>query len=210
MSRLIRCDHDIVYGAGRNEVSRFHWSTGQVENVTPIPIRGDYRADRTEPIVFSPVDPHLLYYATNMLFETKDGGRTWRTISPDLTREHPAVPPSVGDQANLNSKAVKQRGAIYAVAPGFHNVNTIWAGTDDGQLWTTKDAGKNWKNITPRELTDWSKITQISASHFDDDTAYVSVSRFRIERSCVLTFIARMTVARPGTKLPVAFPKIHP
>jgi hypothetical protein len=81
----------------------------------------------------------------------------------------------------LNQKAGKQRGAIYAVAPGFHNVNTIWAGTDDGQVWRTKDAGKNWKNITPRELTDWSKVTQISASHFDDDTAYVSVSRFRID-----------------------------
>lgn len=174
-------DHDIVYGAGRNEVSRFHWSTGQVENVTPIPIRGDYRVDRTEPIVFSPVDPHILYYAANMLFETKDGGHSWRPISPDLTREHPAVPPSVGDQASLNAKAVKQRGAIYAVAPSFHNVNTIWAGTDDGQVWTTRDAGRNWKNITLPELSDWSKVTQISASHFDDDTAYVSVSRFRIE-----------------------------
>jgi len=173
-------DHDIVYGAGRNEVSRFHWSTGQVENVTPIPIRGDYRVDRTEPIVFSPLDPHLLYYAANMLFQTKDGGRSWNIISPDLTREHPAVPASVGDQASLNSKAGKQRGAIYAVAPGFRNVNTIWAGTDDGLLWKTKNGGKNWKNITPHELTDWSKVTQISASHFDDDTAYVSVSRFRI------------------------------
>jgi photosystem II stability/assembly factor-like uncharacterized protein len=173
-------DHDIVYGAGRNEVSRFHWSTGQIENVTPIPIRGNYRVDRTEPIVFSPVDPHLLLYATNMLFETKDGGRTWRTISPDLTREHPAIPASVGDQASLNPKAGKQRGAIYALALGFHNVNMIWAGTDDGLLWTTKNGGKNWKNITPKELTDWSKVTQISASHFDDDTAYVSVSRFRV------------------------------
>ncbi|PYV67686.1 MAG: glycoside hydrolase, partial [Acidobacteria bacterium] len=81
-------DDDIVYGAGRNEVSRFHWSTGQTENVTPIPIRGNFRTDRTEPLMFSPVDPHVLYYSTNVLFETNDGGRTWRTISPDLTREH--------------------------------------------------------------------------------------------------------------------------
>jgi photosystem II stability/assembly factor-like uncharacterized protein len=174
-------DHDIVYGAGRNEVSRFHWSTGQVENVTPIPVRGDYRVDRTEPIVFSPVDPHALYYAANVLFETKNGGRSWQTISPDLTRKHPAVPASVGDQESLNPKAGAQRGAIYAVAPGFHNVNTIWAGTDDGLIWITKNGGKNWENITPHELTDWSKVTQISASHFDDDTAYVSVNRARID-----------------------------
>ncbi len=174
-------DSDIVYGAGRNEVSRFHWSTGQVENVTPIPVRGKYRADRTEPVVFSPVDPHLLYYAANVLFETKDGGRTWQTISRDLTREKPGMPASVGSQASLNLKAEKQRGTIYSLAPSFHDVNTLWAGTDDGLVWTTKDGGKNWKDITPPGVTAWSKVTQISASHFEDETAYVSVSRFRID-----------------------------
>jgi len=174
-------DSDIVYGAGRNEVSRFHWSTGQSENITPIPIRGKYRVDRTEPLLFSPIDPHILYYAANVLFETRDGGKSWRTISPDLTREDPGVPPSVGDQALLNTKAGRQRGAIYALAPSFKNVNTLWAGTDDGQVWITRDTGKNWKNITPPALTGWSKVTQISASHFDDETAYVSVSRFRID-----------------------------
>jgi photosystem II stability/assembly factor-like uncharacterized protein len=174
-------DPDIVYGAGRNEVSRFHWSTGQAENVTPIPIRGKYRVDRTEPLLFSPIDSHILYYAANVLFETRDGGKSWRTISPDVTRENPGVPPSVGDQASLKPDAGKQRGAIYALAPSFTNVNTLWAGTDDGLVWITRDAGKNWKNITPPALTPWSKVTQISASHFDDETAYVSVSRFRID-----------------------------
>jgi photosystem II stability/assembly factor-like uncharacterized protein len=174
-------DPDLIYGAGRSEVSRYHWSTGQVENVTPIPVRGKYRVDRTEPLMFSPVDPHLLYYAANVIFETTDGGRSWQTISPDLTREHPGIPQSVGDQAKLNTKAEKQRGAIYSLAPSFQNANTIWAGTDDGLVWIARDGGKNWKDITPAELTPWSKITQISASHFDDDTAYVSVSRFRID-----------------------------
>jgi photosystem II stability/assembly factor-like uncharacterized protein len=173
-------NHDIVYGAGRNEVSKFHWSTGQVENVTPIPIRGDYRVDRTEPIMFSPVDQHILYYAANVLFKTTDGGHSWRTISPDLTRKDAGVPASIGDQANLNPKAGKQRGAIYALAPSFRNVNTIWAGTDDGLVWITPDGGQNWKDVTPPQLTPWSKVTQISASYFDDDTAYLSVSRFRI------------------------------
>ena len=173
-------DHDIVYGAGRNEVSRFHWSTGQVENVTPIPIREGYRVDRTEPIVFSPVDPHVFYYAANALFETKDGGRSWQTISPDLARKDPGVPASVADLATLNPKAAKQRGAIYALAPSFQDLNTIWAGTDDGLVWITRDAGKNWKDITPPGLSAWSKVTQIDASHFDNETAYISVSRFRV------------------------------
>lgn len=173
-------DPDIVYGSGRDEVSRFHWSTGQVENVTPIALRDGYRVDRTEPIMFSPVDPHILYYAANLLFETKDGGRTWQSISKDLTREHPGIPESVRDQASLNPKADKLRGAIYSLAPSFHDINTIWAGTDDGLVWITRDGGKNWQNVTPAALTAWSKVTQISASHFDNETAYVSVSRFRI------------------------------
>jgi hypothetical protein len=174
-------DPDVIYGAGRNEVSRFHWSSGQVENITPIPVRGKYRVDRTEPLIFSPGDPHLLYYAANVLFKTRDGGHIWQTISPDLTREHPGIPPSVGDQAGLNPKAEKQRGAIYSLAPSFHNVTTLWAGTDDGLVWITRDGGKNWKDITPPGLSAWSKVTQISASHFDDQTAYVSVSRFRMD-----------------------------
>ena len=174
-------DPDIVFGAGRNQVSRFHWSTGQVEDVTPIPIRDGYRVDRTEPIEFSPVDPHILYYAANLLFKTTDSGKSWQTISPDLTREHPGIPPSVGHQADNNAKADKLRGAIYALAPSFRDVNTLWAGTDDGQVWRTADGGKKWQNITPPELSAWSKVTQISASHFDEQSAYVSVSRFRID-----------------------------
>ena len=173
-------NHDLVYGAGRNEVSLFHWSTGQVENLSPIPVLGGYRVDRTEPIMFSPVDPHTLYYAANVLFESKNGGRSWQTLSNDLTRKEPGIPASVADQQSLNTKAGKQRGAIYSLAPSFHNVNTIWAGTDDGLVWLTRDAGKTWQNITPPEVTAWSKVAQIEASHFDDETAYISVNRIRI------------------------------
>lgn len=194
---------DIVFGAGRSEVSRFHWSTGQVENVTPIPTgfaatdRGEkaqeqapkqekveeekYRTDRTQPIVFSPADPHALFYATNVLFETNDSGHYWRQISPDLTRKDPGAPASVGDQVKLDPNAGKQRGAIYSLAPSFHDPKTVWAGTDDGLVWITRDGGAHWNNITPPTLTAWSKITQISASHFDEQTAYVSVSRLRLD-----------------------------
>ncbi len=175
-------DPDVIYGGGRFEVSKFHWSTGQVQNVTPLPIRDPrYRGDRTEPLVFSPANPHVLYYATNILFKTIDGGNSWQTISPDLTREAPANPASVGGM--IPQGAEKQRGVIYALAPSFKSVSTLWAGTDDGQLWITRDGGKSWADITPAELTAWSKVTQISASHFDEQTAYASVSRFRVDDS---------------------------
>jgi photosystem II stability/assembly factor-like uncharacterized protein len=173
-------DEDVIYGGGRNEVSKYYWSTGQTQDVTPIPLgSGEYRTDRTEPVMFSPVDPHTLYYAANVLFKTTDGGNSWQTISPDLTRENPGAPASVGTL--MNKAADKQRGVIYALAPSFKDVNTLWAGTDDGLIWITRDGGKNWSDITPKELTPWSKVTQISASHFDEQTAYASVSRFRID-----------------------------
>ncbi len=172
-------DHDLIYGGGRSEVSKFHWSTGERQDVTPIPLRSSkYRTDRTEPLMFSPVDPHILYYASNVLFKTTNGGNSWQAISTDLTRQNPGVPQSVGRLVPKN--AGKQRGVIYALAPSFKNVNLLWAGTDDGLIWQTRDGGKNWKNITPTELTPWSKVTQIAASHFDENSAYASVSRFRI------------------------------
>ena len=173
---------EIVYGAGRNEVSKFDWTTGQVQNVTPIPIRdGKYRTERTEPVMFSPVDPHVLYYAASVLFKTIDGGQSWQTISPDLARPHPGIPASLGDLAANDPKADKQRGAIYALGPSFNDASTLWAGTDDGLIWVTYDGGKNWKDITPPAATPWSKVTQISPSHFDERSAYASVSRFRID-----------------------------
>jgi photosystem II stability/assembly factor-like uncharacterized protein len=172
-------DPDIIYGGGRNEVSKFHWSTGEVQNITPIPVRsGKYRTDRTEPTMFSPIDPHILYYASNILFKTTDGGNSWQAISKDLSRENPGIPESVGKLVPKN--ADKQRGVIYSLAPSFKNINTLWAGTDDGLIWLTRDGGKNWNRITPPELTAWNKVTQIAASHFDDNTAYASVSRFRL------------------------------
>ena len=175
-------DADVIYGGGRTEVSKFHWSTGQVQNVTPIPVRSPkYRADRTEPVRFSLMDPHILYYAANVVFQTTDGGNSWQTISPDLTRPDPGAPPSIGPLLSQNPDAAKQRGVIYSLAPSFKTVNTLWAGTDDGLIWITRDGGKNWNNITPPQLTPWSKVTQIDASHFDDQTAYASVSRFRID-----------------------------
>ena len=197
-------DPDIIYGAGRTEVSKYHWHTGQLQNITPIPVRdAKYRANRTEPLMFSPVDPHTLYYATNFLFKTTDGGTSWQIISKDLTREKPAIPESVG---KLYNKAVESaRGVIYALAPSFKTVNTLWAGTDDGLIWITRDGGKNWSDITPKKLTAWNKVTQISASHFDEQTAYASVSRFRID-DLTLTSIARATAARRGQLITSGLP----
>ena len=173
-------DPDVIYGAGRNVVSKTHLSTGQVQDVSPVPMRSsDIRTDRTEPILFSPQDPHRLYYAANRLYASNDAGTTWQPISDDLTRPITGSPVSVG--AMHEEKADKQRGVIYSVSASPVVQGRLWAGTDDGWIWMTPDDGKDWKNVTPPSLTPWSKVTQLEASHFDAQVAYASVSRFRLD-----------------------------
>lgn len=171
---------NIVYGAGRTEVSRYDMVTGQVQNVTPLPIhKQDFRGDRTQPILFSPIDPHTLYYAANHLFKTTDYGQSWQIISPDLSRVKTGQPPSV--PALTPEQQAERRGVIYSVAASYKTAQTIWAGTDDGLVWITRDGGEHWTNITPPGVSAWSKIAQIDASRFDDNTAYVAVNRMRVD-----------------------------
>ncbi|MET0625702.1 MAG: glycoside hydrolase [Pyrinomonadaceae bacterium] len=170
---------NLVYGG---KLSRFDKTTGQVTNVAPEAVRsGKYRFLRTAPVLFSPVDPRVLYYAGNVLFKTTDGGNSWEVISPDLTRETYDVPETIGVYRKPEMATMPRRGVIYTVAPSHKDVNTIWVGTDDGLIHITRDGGKNWKNVTPPGLTAWSKVSIIDAGHFDDRTAYVAVNRFRLD-----------------------------
>jgi len=169
-------DPNIVYG-GR--VTRFDRRTGQTQFVAPEVLRsGKYRVLRTMPLMFAPTDPKTLYFATNVLFKTQNGGESWTVISPDLSREHPDVPASF---AVYGSSEAPRRGVIYALAPSFLDGNVIWAGTDDGLIHITRDGGSSWRDVTPPEITSWSKISQIDAGHFSDSTAYVAVNRIRVD-----------------------------
>jgi photosystem II stability/assembly factor-like uncharacterized protein len=123
----------------------------------------------------------VLYLAGNVLFKTTNGGSSWEIISPDLSREKPEVPVSIGVFRRPEMATQQRRGVIYAVAPSPKDVNVIWAGTDDGLIHVTKDGGKNWKNVTPPAIDSWSKISQIDASHSDINTAYVAVNRIRLD-----------------------------
>jgi photosystem II stability/assembly factor-like uncharacterized protein len=135
----------------------------------------------TLPLVFSPVDSHVLYFGSQILFRTADGGNSWKAVSPDLTREDPGVPPNLDTATAADAPAEKRRGVIYTIAPSSVQAGEIWAGTDDGQIQLTRDEGKTWSNVTPPELTPWSKVTHIDASHFDAGTAYAAVDRHRLE-----------------------------
>ncbi len=172
-------DPNILYG---DWLTRTKQDIGEYAKVAPEAIRrGEYRYARTLPVVFSPLEPHTLLFATNVLFKTTDAGNSWRAISPDLTRESYEIPPNLGVFAASDPEKGKHRGVIYAVAPSFKEANTIWAGTDDGLIHITRDEGKSWQNVTPPQLKPWSKVSIIEASRFDAGTAYAAINSFRLD-----------------------------
>ncbi len=168
-----------IYG-GR--VVRFDKRTGQTHNIAPEALRsGDYRVKRSMPLGFHPADPGMLLYATNVLWKTTDGGDSWSIISPDLSREQPAVPESIGDFRTPELETMDRLGVIYALGLSPLDRDLIWAGTDDGLIHVTANGGESWTDITPPELRAWDKVSNIDAGHFDRDTAYAAINAIRLD-----------------------------
>jgi photosystem II stability/assembly factor-like uncharacterized protein len=172
-------DPDIVYG-GR--VTRWDRRTLQRQDITPRPTDDTpYRVVRTMPILFSPLDPHTLYYASNTLWKTTNGGDSWDRISRDLSRETWEPPAVLGKYMGEPGARPGRRGVIYTVAPSYVDIGTIWAGTDDGLIWVTHDGGAVWTDVTPPELGPWAKVSLMDASHTDVNTAYAAVNTLRLD-----------------------------
>jgi photosystem II stability/assembly factor-like uncharacterized protein len=174
-------DPDIVYGG---KVTRWDRRTRDVQQVGPKPLRSPgYRVVRTQPVVFSGADPHALYFASNVLWKTRDGGRHWAQISPDLARPTWTAPANLGAFAVSDPEKGAHRGVIYTIAPSPRAANTIWVGTDDGLIHVTSDGGAHWTDVTPPSLRDrpWAKVSLMDASHFDAATAYAAVNTFRLD-----------------------------
>lgn len=176
-------DPDIVYGG---KVTRWDRRTGEVQQVGPRVGRGgggDFRVLRTAPLVFSTVDPHVLYFASNTVWKTNNGGKSWTRISPDLTRTDSLVPASVGVYASTPLARARHPGVVYTLAPSYVTLGRIWAGTDDGLIHTTADGGAHWADVTPPDLRSrqWSKVSIIDPGRFDASTAYAAVNTIRID-----------------------------
>ena len=173
-------DSRYVYGGGMggSNISRWNRVTGEVEEFGP---KGSFRHLRTFPVLFSPKDPHILYVGFQSVVKTADGGKTWETISPDLSRESYDLPASVAAYPEAAKAQATRRGVVYALGPSPLDVNVLWAGTDDGLIHLTRDGGRNWKDVTPPALRPWSKVSQLDASHFDDRSVYAAINSLRID-----------------------------
>ncbi|HZX93050.1 MAG TPA: hypothetical protein VFE90_00930, partial [Myxococcales bacterium] len=140
-----------------------------------------YRVVRTQPVVFSPTDPRTLYFASNTVWKTRDGGRTWQPISPDLTRKTWEVPGNVGKYKGSEEAKPQQRGVVYALAPSPRDARVIWAGSDDGLIHLTRDGGGHWQDVTPAQLLPWAKVSILEAGRFDAQTAYAAINTLRLD-----------------------------
>jgi photosystem II stability/assembly factor-like uncharacterized protein len=140
-----------------------------------------YRRTWTLPQVFSLAD-EALYYSNQFVFRTRDRGKTWTRISPDLTRQHPDVPKTLDPVTakDIDQTMTDRFGVVYSIGPSPLAAKTVWVGTDDGLIHVTRDDGANWKDVTPPAMTAWCKVSQIEAGHFDVETAYASIDRHRL------------------------------
>jgi photosystem II stability/assembly factor-like uncharacterized protein len=174
-------DSNILYGG---TVSTCDQRTNTGHNISPMLGSGElgpFRHTWTLPVVFSQAPGHALYFSNQYLWKTADKGANWTRISGDMTRENPGVPPNLDAATAADGYGAPRPGVIYTIAPSPLAADTIWIGTDDGLIHITLDGGKTWKNATPPELTAWSKVALMDASHFDASTAYAAVDRHRLE-----------------------------
>src|SRR5580692_9522622 len=140
------------------------------------------RTVRTQPLIWSPKDPNVLFYATAGVWKTSNGGHSWTAISGDLTRQTWDVPANAGKYGATVTEAQRgPLGSVTALAPSPLDVNVLWAGTGDGLVQVTTNGGAKWNNVTPPQIKAWTRIFNMDAGHFDTGTAYVAANTLRLD-----------------------------
>jgi photosystem II stability/assembly factor-like uncharacterized protein len=179
-------DPNIVYaGDYEGNITRFDRRTNQVKSIAVWPELSDargaapleHRFQWTAPIVVSPFDPNTIYYGGERIFKTSDEGTHWEAISGDLTRNDKSKQLPSGGAVTIDDTGTEYYDTVFSIAPSPLAKGLIWAGTDDGLIQITRDEGKNWTNVTPKDLAEWSRVSLIEASPHDAGTAYVAIDR---------------------------------
>jgi photosystem II stability/assembly factor-like uncharacterized protein len=183
-------DPDIFYAGSQGALlTRINRATGQTRDVQVYPrfFSGEEaktlpeRWQWTYPIVFSPVDPTRLYTCSQHVWMTTNEGQSWEKISPDLTYADTATLGTSGGVITRDMNGPEIYGTVFALAPSYHDANTLWAGSDDGMVSITRDNGKNWQNITPADLPKNTRVSIIDASRHKAGTAYIAAKRYQMD-----------------------------
>lgn len=180
-------DPDIFYAGGNNGsfLTRLDRRTNNLREVNPYPREFSGEASNevverwqwTYPIIFSPADPTVLYTSSQHVWRTTDGGDKWDRISPDLTKHDPKTMGPSGGPITHDMNSPEIYATVFALGPGKKDVNILWAGSDDGLINVTRDGGKTWTNVTPKDMPDLGRVSIIDASSFDPGAAYAAVKK---------------------------------
>jgi photosystem II stability/assembly factor-like uncharacterized protein len=183
-------DANIVYGSGLGgRVGRFDARTGDVQNIAPSLVNTYGRDPRTiehrwawmTPLTISPLAPHALYLGAQIVWRSDDRGQHWTVISPDLTgRTRDATAKACQGEVAQKDARDCGFGVIYTIAPSPHAADEVWVGTDSGLVQRTRDGGKTWQNLTPRQLPQWGIVSRIELSALDRNVAYLAIDRHRL------------------------------
>ncbi len=183
-------DPDIVFaGSYGGYITRFDRRTGQARAVNAWPDNPmgwaaaalKYRFQWTFPIVLSPTNPNDLYIGAQVLFKSVNEGRNWQVISPDLTRNETAKQGPSGGPITKDNTSIEYYNTIFTVAPSPKDSQLIWVGTDDGLVQVTRDGGRTWQNVTPKDLPEGALVSMVEASPHDPATAYVAATRYKLD-----------------------------
>jgi photosystem II stability/assembly factor-like uncharacterized protein len=179
---------DIFYaGSYGGLLTRLDRRTGQERQVNPYPDNpmgygsGDIaeRFQWTFPIVMSPIDPRIIYAGSQHVWKSTNEGQSWERISPDLTRHDPKTMGASGGPITKDNTGVETYATVFSIAPSPKDAGVIWSGSDDGIVQVTRNGGTSWKNVTPKGLGDFARISLIDASPHRAGTAYVAANRYQ-------------------------------
>ncbi|MBI3402692.1 MAG: glycosyl hydrolase [Acidobacteria bacterium] len=168
-------------------ITRLDKRTGQEREVNPYPDNpmGYASADIAErfqwtfPIVMAPTNPGIIYVGSQHVWRSTNEGQSWTKISPDVTRHDPKTMGASGGPITKDNTGVETYATVFTIAPSARDANVIWTGSDDGYVFVTRDGGTNWKNVTPKDLPDFARISLVEASPLRAGTAYVAANRYQ-------------------------------
>lgn len=181
---------DIFYAGSQGALlTRYDRSNGQTRDIQVYPrfFSGEpasalpERWQWTFPIMFAPQDENVMYTCSQHVWKTTDDGQSWEKISPDLTYADPETLGKTGGIITMDMNGPEIYATVFALAPSNHDINTIWAGSDDGKMHITRDGGKNWEDITPKDLPKFSRISIIDESIHNPGTLYIAANRYQVD-----------------------------
>ncbi|QCW99076.1 glycosyl hydrolase [Aggregatimonas sangjinii] len=181
---------DIFYAGSQGALlTRYDRSNGQTRDIQVYPrfFSGEpasalpERWQWTFPIMFAPQDSKVMYTCSQHVWKTTDDGQSWEKISPDLTYADPGTLGKTGGVITMDMNGPEIYATVFALAPSYHDIQTIWAGSDDGKIHITRDGGKNWKDITPKNLPKFSRVSIIDESRHRPGTLFVAANRYQVD-----------------------------